>query len=113
MKKIFVSFVAIIAVSSSAWAAETMNSHDQVNNAQAPAHQMMKNSTSAEQRDMTEKHEKMMKSRQGATDETAKSFSKMSEHEKAAVVHEKANNGQSSIIHQQQAERHRSQVTQN
>jgi hypothetical protein len=27
----------------------------------------------------------------------------MSEHEKAAVVHEKANNGQSSVIHQQQA----------
>jgi hypothetical protein len=33
----------------------------------------------------------------------------MSEHEKAAVVHEKANNGQSSVIHQQQAEKHRSQ----
>ena len=30
-------------------------------------------------------------------------FPEMSEHEKAAVVHEKANNGQSSVIHQQQA----------
>nr|QTX14265.1 Copper-binding protein PcoE [Klebsiella pneumoniae] len=29
----------------------------------------------------------------------------MNEHEKAAVVHEKANNGQSSVIHQQQAEK--------
>ena len=45
--------------------------------------------------------------------ETAKSFSEMNEHEKAAVVHEKANNGQSSVIHQQQAEKHRSQITQN
>ncbi|HIF6883701.1 TPA: copper-binding protein, partial [Klebsiella pneumoniae] len=47
------------------------------------------------------------------TQETAKPFSEMSEHEKAAVVHEKANNGQSSVIHQQQSEKHRSQITQN
>lgn len=40
MKKILVSFVAIMAVTSTAMAAETMNMHDQVNNAQAPAHQM-------------------------------------------------------------------------
>lgn len=40
MKKILVSFVAIMAAASSAMAAETMNMHDQVNNAQAPAHQM-------------------------------------------------------------------------
>lgn len=33
MKKILVSFVAIMAVASSAMAAETMNMHDQVNNA--------------------------------------------------------------------------------
>ena len=47
------------------------------------------------------------------TNETAKSFSEMSEHEKAAAVHEKANNGQSSVVHQQQADKHRSQITQN
>lgn len=40
MKKILVSFVAIMAVTSTAMAAETMNMHDQVNNARAPAHQM-------------------------------------------------------------------------
>ncbi|MEH0227076.1 hypothetical protein V6708_26355, partial [Klebsiella pneumoniae] len=44
MKKILVSFVAIMAVASSAMAAETMNMHDQVNNAQAPAHQMQSTS---------------------------------------------------------------------
>ncbi len=32
MKKILVSFIAMMAVASSAWAAETMNMHDQVNN---------------------------------------------------------------------------------
>jgi hypothetical protein len=46
----------------------------------------------------------MMNAKPGSTNETAKSFSEMSEHEKAAVVHEKANNGQSSVVHQQQAE---------
>jgi translation elongation factor P/translation initiation factor 5A len=144
MKKILVSFVAIMAVASSAMAAETMNIHDRVNNAQAPAHQMqssakksavqgdsmtmmdmsshdqaamshdmMQNGNSAAHQDMAEMHIKMMKSKPAASNETAKSFSEMNEHEKAAVVHEKANNGQSSVIHQQQAEKHRSQITQN
>ena len=40
-----------------------------------------------------------MKAKPENTQETAKPFSEMSEHEKAAVVHEKANNGQSSVIH--------------
>ena len=143
MKKILVSFVAIMAVASSAMAAETMNMHDQVNNAQAPAHQMqstseksavqgdsmtmmdmsghdqamthemMQNGNASAHQDMAEMHKKMMKSKPAASNETAKSFSEMNEHEKAAVVHEKANNGQSSVIHQQQAEKHRSQITQN
>ncbi|EKH3927644.1 copper-binding protein [Salmonella enterica subsp. enterica serovar Montevideo] len=144
MKKILVSFVAIMAAASSAMAAETMNMHDQVNNAQAPAHQMqssaeksaiqgdsmtmmdmsshdqaamshdmMQNSNSAAHQDMAEMHKKMMKAKPGATNETAKSFSEMSEHEKAAAVHEKVNNGQSSVVHQQQADKHRSQITQN
>jgi hypothetical protein len=120
-----------------------MNMHDQVNNAQAPAHQMqssaekvqfrgehemmdmsghdqaamshemMQNGNSAAHQDMAEMHKKMMKAKPENTQETAKPFSEMSEHEKAAVVHEKANNGQSSVIHQQQAEKHRSQITQN
>nr|WP_241183424.1 hypothetical protein [Klebsiella michiganensis] len=68
---------------------------------------------SAAHQDMAEMHKKMMKAKPENTQETAKPFSEMSEHEKAAVVHEKANNGQSSVIHQQQAEKHRSQITQN
>ncbi|STB73860.1 Probable copper-binding protein pcoE precursor [Citrobacter freundii] len=110
MKKILVSFIAMMAVASSAWAAETMNMHDQVNNAQAPAHQMQ---SSAEKSAVQGESMKMMKSKPAASNETAKSFSEMNEHEKAAVMHEKANNGQSSVIHQQQAEKHRSQITQN
>jgi hypothetical protein len=143
MKKILVSFVAIMAVASSAMAAETMNMHDRVNNARAPAHQMQSTSEkSAVQGDsMTMmdmsghdqaamSHEMMQNGnasahrtwrrciknderQTGATNESATSFSEMNEHEKAAVVHEKANNGQSSVIHQQQAEKHRSQITQN
>lgn len=144
MKKIFVSFFAIMTVVSSSWAAEAMNMHDQVNNAQAPAHQiqstpdksavqgdsmkmmdmsnhgqsamsheMMQNNTSAPHQGMAEMHKKMMKAKPRSTDQTAQSFSEMNEHEKAAVIHEKANNGQSSVAHQQQVEKHRSQITQN
>ena len=118
MKKILVSFIAMMAVASSAWAAETMNMHDQVNNAQAPAHQMqssaeksavqgesmkmmdmsghdqaamshemMQNGNSAAHQDMAEMHKKMMKSKPENTQETAKPFSEMNEHEKAAVVY--------------------------
>ncbi len=136
MKKILVSFVAIMAVTSTAMAAETMNMHDQVNNAQAPAHQMqstaeksaiqgdsmtmmdmsghdqaamshdmMQNGNASAHQGMAEMHKKMMKGKSGATNETAKSFSEMNEHEKAAVVHEKANNGQSSVVHRKRAAR--------
>ncbi|MFP2485799.1 Silver-binding protein [Enterobacter ludwigii] len=92
MKKILLSIVTIMAVTSSGWAAETINMHDQVNNAQATAHQTM-----------AEMHKKMLKAGPCNTPESAKSFSAMNEHEKAAVVH----NGPSSVIHQQQAEKHR------
>ena len=129
MKKILVSFVAIMAVASSAMAAETMNMH-----AQAPAHQMqstseksavqgdsmtmmdmsghdqaamthemMQNGNASAHQDMAEMHKKMMKAKPENTQETAKPFSEMSEHEKAAVVHEKANNGQSSVIRKRTA----------
>jgi hypothetical protein len=37
----------------------------------------------------------------------------MNEHEKAAIAHETANNGQSSFSHQQQAQQHRRQMTEN
>ena len=77
MKKILVSFIAMMAVASSAWAAETMNMHDQVNNAQAPAHQMQ---SSAEKSAVQGESMKMMD---------------MSGHDQAAMSHEMMQNGNS------------------
>ena len=46
----------------------------------------------------------MMKGKPRGHQRISNVISEMNEHEKAAVVHERANNGQSSVIHQQQAE---------
>ena len=54
----------------------------------------------------------MMGNMNQAGDTTAKPFSKMNEHEKAAIAHETMNNGQSGA-HQQQAEKHRSMESSN
>ncbi len=88
MKKILVSFIAMMAVASSAWAAETMNMHDQVNNAQAPAHQMQ---SSAEKSAVQGESMKMMD---------------MSGHDQAAMSHEMMQNG-NSAAHQDMAEMHK------
>jgi hypothetical protein len=62
-----------------------MSGHDQA----AMSHEMMQNGNSAAHQDMAEMHKKMMKAKPENTQETAKPFSEMSEHEKAAVVHER------------------------
>jgi hypothetical protein len=87
MKKILVSFIAMMAVASSAWAAETMNMHDQVNNAQAPAHQMQSSAEKVQFRESM----KMMD---------------MSGHDQAAMSHEMMQNG-NSAAHQDMAEMHK------
>ena len=88
MKKILVSFIAIMAVASSAMAAETMNMHDQVNNAQAPAHQMQ---SSAEK---------------SAVQGDSMTMMDMSSHDQAAMSHEMMQNG-NSAAHQDMAEMHK------
>ncbi|MFB4712539.1 copper resistance system metallochaperone PcoE, partial [Enterobacter hormaechei subsp. steigerwaltii] len=88
MKKILVSFVAIMAAASSAWAAETMNMHDQVNNAQAPAHQMQ---SSAEK---------------SAVQGDSMTMMDMSSHDQAAMSHDMMQNG-NSAAHQDMAEMHK------
>lgn len=144
MKKIIIAAAVALTFVSSAWAAETVNAHDQVKNAQAMAHQnmsttqgsavqgsgvkmadmdehgkaamsheTMKNGSAPAHQDMAKMHKKMMDDMAPNDKAKSKTFAEMDEHEKAAVVHEKANNGQSSAIHQQQAERHRSQVKTN
>ncbi|WP_413728134.1 copper-binding protein [Sodalis sp. RH19] len=140
MKKNLITLAVAMIFASSAWAAETVDVHDQINNAQAPAHQMMsskqdaaiqgtdpktmdmdehgkaalshenlKNSNSPVHQSMAEMHKKQIKNKAPGDTATSKTFTDMSEHEKAAVAHEKSNNGQSSIIHEQQAEQHRGQ----
>lgn len=108
MKKILLSMIAILTVSASSWAAET-NSHEPA----AMSHEMMQNNASTANQSMAEMHKNMINAGPCSTNETAKSFSAMSEHEKAAAVHETVNNGQSSSGHQQQAEQHRRQLAVN
>jgi translation elongation factor P/translation initiation factor 5A len=88
MKKILVSFVAIMAVASSAMAAETMNMHDQVNNAQAPAHQMQSSSEKS------------------AVQGDSMTMMDMSGHDQAAMSHEMMQNG-NAAAHQDMAEMHK------
>ena len=88
MKKILVSFAAIMAVASTAVAAETMNMHDQVNNAQAPAHQMQ---STAEK---------------SAIQGDSMTMMDMSGHDQAAMSHEMMQNGNASA-HQDMAEMHK------
>ncbi len=88
MKKILVSFVAIMAAASSAMAAETMNMHDQVNNAQAPAHQMQ---SSAEK---------------SAIQGDSMTMMDMSSHDQAAMSHDMMQNS-NSAAHQDMAEMHK------
>ncbi|HDV9839828.1 TPA: Silver-binding protein [Enterobacter asburiae] len=108
MKKIVLSVIAILAVSASSWAAETNN-----NEQAAMSHDMMQSNTSNSSQSMAEMHKEMIKTRPCGTNETATSFSAMNEHEKAAIAHETANNGQFSVSHQQQAQQHRRQMTEN
>lgn len=108
MKKILLSVIAILAVSASSWAAET-NNREQA----AMSHDMMQSNTSDSSQGMAEMHKEMIKTHPCGTNETATSFSGMNEHEKAAIAHETANNGQSSVSHQQQAQQHRRQMTEN
>lgn len=107
MKKILLSVIALLAVSASSWAAETNNKQA------AMPHDMMQSNTSNSSQSMAEMHKEMIKTRPCGTNETAASFSAMNEHEKAAIAHETANNGQSSVSHQQQAQQHRRQMTEN
>lgn len=88
MKKILVSFIAMMAVASSAMASETMNMHDQVNNAQAPAHQMQSSTVKS-----TVEGESMK-------------MMDMNDHDKAAMSHEMMQNS-NSAAHQDMAEMHK------
>lgn len=88
MKKLIIASVLGFGLISSAWAAETVNVHEHVKNAQAPAHQL---------------HSAVTPS---AVKGGPKNMMNMDQHERAAVAHETMKNGQASA-HQSQAEQHR------
>jgi hypothetical protein len=88
MKKILISLAAVMVFASSSWAAETTNIHEQVNNAQAPAHQMQ---SSSEKSNIQGDSMKMMD---------------MNEHEQAVVSHEMMKNNKSAA-HQGMAGMHK------
>lgn len=142
MKKIFVMLAVVSFFATSSRAAELIDIHNQVNNAQAPEHQMQSSATPAEvqgksgmkemntheravvahntmnegsaeaHQKMAAGHQKKMKTDAGLEGQTAKSFTETNEHEKAAIAHETMKNGQSGA-HEKQAEKHRKQVSQN
>ncbi|ECO1315295.1 silver-binding protein SilE [Salmonella enterica subsp. enterica serovar Kentucky] len=87
MKNIVLASVLGLSLISSAWATETVNIHERVNNAQAPAHQMQSSSTPA--------------AIQGA----APRMAGMDQHEQAIIVHETMNNS-SADAHKKMAESH-------
>lgn len=58
MKKILLSFIAILAISASGWSAET-NNHEQA----AMSHDMMQNNTAAAHQNMADMRIKVIKNR--------------------------------------------------
>ncbi|HGE0977923.1 TPA: hypothetical protein ACGK0H_003487 [Salmonella enterica subsp. enterica serovar Typhimurium] len=91
MKKIVLATVLGFGLVSASWAAETVNIHERVNNAQAPAHQIQSASVPS--------------AVQGQTSRMAG----MNQHEQAIIAHETMNNGQSGA-HQAMAEAHRRMI---
>lgn len=87
MKKIVLATVLGFGLVSASWAAETVNIHERVNNAQAPAHQIQSASVPS--------------AVQGQTSRMAG----MNQHEQAIIAHVTMNNG-SAEAHQKMAENH-------
>lgn len=88
MNKILIATAFAMTFVSSTWAAETVNIHERVNNAQAPAHQMMSSTPKS------------------AVDGVATKMMDMDEHQKAVVAHETVNNSNSDA-HKKMAEQHK------
>lgn len=136
MKKLAITALIALSLTSTAWAAETTSIHDVVNNTQAQAHQMQSTTVPVKIQGSAQKmaemnpheqsivahdtmknagsdaHQQMADEHQkmmGTRSEkgtVSKPFSHMNEHEKAAVAHETMNNGQSGA-HKTLADKHR------
>ncbi|EOV3157569.1 copper-binding protein [Enterobacter ludwigii] len=87
MKKIVLASVLGFGLISASWAAETVNIHERVNNAQAPAHQIQTASAPSAFRD------------------EAPRMTGMNQHEQAIIAHKTMNNG-AAEAHQKMIESH-------
>ncbi|MCV6002516.1 silver-binding protein SilE, partial [Escherichia coli] len=87
MKNIVLASLLGFGLISSAWATETVNIHDRVNNAQAPAHQMQSAAAPV------------------GIQGTAPRMAGMDQHEQAIIAHETMTNG-SADAHQKMVESH-------
>ncbi|MDU7336421.1 MAG: silver-binding protein SilE, partial [Klebsiella pneumoniae] len=87
MKNIVLASLLGFSLISSAWATETVNIHERVNNAQAPAHQMQSAAAPA------------------VIQGTAPRMTGMDQHEQAIIAHETMTNG-SADAHQKMVESH-------
>ncbi|KKY64492.1 copper-binding protein [Morganella morganii] len=91
MKNIVLVSVLGLSLISTAWATETIDIHERVNNAQAPAHQMQSTSVPS--------------AIQGSSPQMAD----MNQHEQAIISHKMMNNG-SSGAHQKMVESHQNMM---
>ncbi|EAX1823513.1 silver-binding protein SilE [Pseudocitrobacter faecalis] len=94
MKNIVLASLLGFGLISSAWATETVDIHERVNNAQAPAHQMQSISAPAEIQGI------------------APSMAGMDQHEQAIIAHETMTNG-SADAHQKMVESHQKMMGSN
>ncbi|CAH5719719.1 silver-binding protein SilE [Klebsiella michiganensis] len=94
MKNIVLASVIGLGLISSAWASETVNIHERVNNAQAPAHQMQSTSAPVAIKGSTPK------------------MGSMNQHEQAIIAHETMKNG-SADSHQKMVESHQKMMGNN
>ncbi|ADO49501.1 hypothetical protein [[Enterobacter] lignolyticus] len=88
MKKSIITAFIALGIASSAWAADAVDAHRQVNNAQAAAHQTAASAPAA------------------AVAGNAMTMTEMNTHQKAMAAHASMNNSQA-YAHQQQIEKHR------
>ena len=94
MKNIVLASVLGFGLISSAWASETVNIHERVNNAQAPAHQLQSAAAPA------------------GIQGTAPRMAGMDQHEQAIIAHETMTNG-SADAHQKMVESHQKMMGNN
>lgn len=94
MNKLIIAAAVTMGFFSSAWAAGTVDAHNQVNNAQALAHQVQSST------------------QKSAVEGSSAKMMDMDQHQRAAIAHEMVKNGRSGA-HKEMAEKHRRMMQSN